>query len=85
MKFVHTADTHLGFEITKIFQGHPRGRKKRADSIFKNFLTVIQHALDNKVDLFIHSGDLFNKYYIRFVTNSGYMRIPYNPKNEMDF
>jgi len=64
LKFVHTADTHLGYEITKLFQCHPQGRKRRADSIFKNFLTVVQHALNDEVDLFIHSGDLFNKYYI---------------------
>ena len=64
MKFVHTADTHLGFEITKIAQSDPRGRKNRADSIFQNFLTVVQHAIDIEADLFIHSGDLFNKYYI---------------------
>ena len=65
MKFVHTADTHLGFEITKRIQCHPRGRKRRADSIFHNFLTVVEHALNIKADLFIHSGDLFNKYYIQ--------------------
>lgn len=64
MKFVHTADTHLGFEITKRSQCHPQSRKRRADSIFENFLTVIKHAIDNEADLFIHSGDLFNKYYI---------------------
>jgi exonuclease SbcD len=27
-------------------------------------LTVVQHAIDIEADLFIHSGDLFNKYYI---------------------
>ena len=64
MKFVHTADTHLGFEITRMFQGHPEGRKRRADSVFRNFLTVLQHAMDIEADLLIHSGDLFNKYYI---------------------
>jgi DNA repair exonuclease SbcCD nuclease subunit len=64
MKFVHTADTHLGFEITKVSQEHPPGRKNRADAIFRNFLTVIDHAKTIEADLFVHSGDLFNKYYI---------------------
>jgi exonuclease SbcD len=64
LKFVHTADTHLGFEVTKISQCHPQGRVWRADAIFNNFLTVVQYALEHEVDLFIHSGDLFNKYYI---------------------
>ena len=64
MKFVHTADTHLGFEVTRRTQYHPQGRKWRADAIFNNFVTVVEYALAQEVDLFIHSGDLFNKYYI---------------------
>jgi DNA repair exonuclease SbcCD nuclease subunit len=64
MKFVHTADTHLGFEITRINQSDPQGRRKRADRIFKNFLAVLDHTRDVAADLLIHSGDLFNKYYL---------------------
>jgi len=64
LKFVHTADTHLGFEITHVNQRHPEGRLKRADHIFHNFIKTIDHALDIGADLYIHSGDLFNKYYI---------------------
>ena len=64
MKFVHTADTHLGFEIIKVAQSDPEGRRKRAHSILENFRTIVQHALEIEADLFIHSGDLFNKYYI---------------------
>jgi len=64
LKFIHTADTHLGFEITRVAQSHPEGRLKRADHIFRNFLKTIDHAREVEADLFIHSGDLFNKYYI---------------------
>lgn len=64
MKFVHTADTHLGFDITRINQSDPRGRRKRADHIFKNFLAILDHTKDIEADVLIHSGDLFNKYYI---------------------
>lgn len=64
MKFVHTADTHLGFEFTRSGQPDPNGRKRRGDAIFQNFLTVVEHARTLEADLFIHSGDLFNKYYI---------------------
>lgn len=64
MKFVHTADTHLGYEISKIPHAHPEGRLKRAASILRNFRAVVRHALDIEADLFIHSGDLFNKTYI---------------------
>ena len=62
MKFVHTADTHLGFEVTKISQCHPQGRIWRADAVFNNLSTVVQYAMEHEADLFIHSGDLFNKY-----------------------
>ena len=62
MKFVHTADTHLGFEITRVAKSHAEGRLKRADHIFKNFIKTI--ALDIEADFYVHSGDLFNKYYI---------------------
>lgn len=64
MKFVHTADTHLGFEITKTTQSDPQGRQRRAASIFQNFAATVQYALEVEADLFIHSGDFFNKYYI---------------------
>jgi exonuclease SbcD len=64
LKFVHTADTHLGFEVTKIAQSDPRGRQNRADAIFKNFETIVKSAIEMEADLFIHSGDLFDKYYI---------------------
>jgi DNA repair exonuclease SbcCD nuclease subunit len=64
LKFVHTADTHLGFEVLKVAASDSRGRQRRADSILGNFLKVIDHALETGADLFIHSGDLFNKFYI---------------------
>jgi DNA repair exonuclease SbcCD nuclease subunit len=64
LKFVHTADTHLGFEYTRTAQGDPKGRVNRAEAVFRNFLEVIRHAVEIQADLFIHSGDLFNKAYI---------------------
>ncbi len=64
MRFIHTADTHLGFEVIKAAPSDGAGRKRRADSVFDNFLKVLDHALTAEADLFIHSGDLFNKYYI---------------------
>jgi len=41
------------------------GGAEKADSILGNFLKVIDHTLESEADLFIHSGDLFNKFYIR--------------------
>ncbi len=64
MKFVHTADTHLGFEVTRTPQADARGRRSRAEAIYENFRTTVRHALEIEAELYIHSGDLFNKYYI---------------------
>src|SRR4030042_375328 len=50
LKFVHTADTHLGFEVLKVAASDSRGRQKRADSILGNFLKVIDHALESDAD-----------------------------------
>jgi exonuclease SbcD len=64
LKFVHTADTHLGFEFIRTSMPDEEGRRRRAEWIYDNFLAVVNHALSIEADLFIHSGDLFNKYYI---------------------
>jgi DNA repair protein SbcD/Mre11 len=64
LKFIHTADTHLGFEVIRTAPADDAGRKRRAQSVFDNFMAVVQHALSVEAVLFIHSGDLFNKYYI---------------------
>jgi DNA repair exonuclease SbcCD nuclease subunit len=64
LKFVHTADTHLGFEVIRTAPTDDAGRRRRAQSVFDNFMAVVEHALAVEADLFIHSGDLFNKYYI---------------------
>lgn len=64
MRFVHTADTHLGFEVTRTTQPDPRGRRSRARAMFENFRRTARHALEIGAHVYIHSGDLFNKAYI---------------------
>jgi DNA repair protein SbcD/Mre11 len=64
MKFIHTADTHLGFEVIRTTPSDDAGRRRRAQAVLENFVTVLDHAMTVEADLFIHSGDLFNKYYI---------------------
>ena len=64
MKFVHTADTHLGFEFVKKTPRDKKGRMRRAQWVYDNFVAVVEHALEIEAELFIHSGDLFNKSYI---------------------
>jgi DNA repair exonuclease SbcCD nuclease subunit len=64
MRFIHTADTHLGFEFIKATKRNSPGRKMRADRIAANFKAVADRALECRADLFIHGGDLFNKHYL---------------------
>jgi DNA repair protein SbcD/Mre11 len=64
MLFIHTADTHLGFEIIKAAPKNGPGRQARAARIAANFQAVVDRALEIRADLFIHAGDLFNKHYL---------------------
>lgn len=64
MRFIHTADTHLGFEFTKVPKRQDSGRQARAARIAANFKTVVDRAVEIRADLFIHGGDLFNKHYL---------------------
>jgi hypothetical protein len=64
LRFIHTAGTHHGFEITKAVHYHQGERRKRSNSIFENFLRIIQFTSEVEADLLIHSGDLCYTYYI---------------------
>ena len=64
MRFIHTADTHLGFDILKTPAKDTQGRRDRAALIASNFEAVVNQTLECGADLFIHGGDLFNKHYL---------------------
>ncbi|MBI5582500.1 MAG: metallophosphoesterase [Deltaproteobacteria bacterium] len=64
MRFIHTADTHLGFELVKTPAQDAPGRRERAARIGANFQAVVDRTLECRADLFIHGGDLFNKHYL---------------------
>jgi len=50
------ADTHLGFDSP----ARPRiQRRRRGHDFFANFELALQAALDNRVDVVVHGGDLF--------------------------
>jgi exonuclease SbcD len=50
------ADTHLGFDLPF----HPRlEKRRRGPDFFANFERALQPALDGKVHMVIHGGDLF--------------------------
>lgn len=51
--FVHTADNHLGYE--------QYGVKERFNDFSRAFWAIVDDAIARKADLFVISGDLFNK------------------------
>lgn len=58
-KFIHTADLHLGFKYrTKSLKERSDERK---NELFDTFERLIKYANDNRIDLIIISGDLFER------------------------
>ncbi|MBC8385882.1 MAG: DNA repair exonuclease [Candidatus Cloacimonetes bacterium] len=56
MKILFCSDTHLGFD----FPVRPRiVRRRRGEDFFRNFQTILDHAIEYGVDAVIHGGDLF--------------------------
>ncbi len=53
IKFLHTADNHLGKRNFKL--------KEREEDFYKAFENVVDIALKENVDFVVHSGDLFEK------------------------
>ena len=52
------ADTHLGFDLPD----NPRvNRRRRGHDFFANFERALGPALNGKVDLVVHGGDLFHR------------------------
>ena len=61
IKILFFSDSHLGFDyvLKKSKTSH------RGEDFFKNFEFILNRAIDLNVDLVIHGGDLFHKYYSR--------------------
>jgi len=58
MKFLHVADTHLGYSAyRKVTEDGINQREMDAYDVFKQF---IDYAIKSKPDLIIHAGDLFD-------------------------
>lgn len=56
IKILLFADTHLGFD----YPIRPRiERRRRGYDFFSNFDYILQYAIDNKIDIVVHGGDLF--------------------------
>jgi len=56
LKILHTADIHLGAPFRALGE---RGKEQR-EQLKKTFAAVVQLALNEKVDLFLIAGDLFD-------------------------
>ena len=54
MRFVHTADTHIG--------ASHHGRTEREDDFREAFSEMIERTLELAPDAFVHAGDLFDKH-----------------------
>ncbi len=52
MKIIHTGDLHLGFPLYK---------EEVNFDYFKSFAFAVDYALENRADLFVVAGDLFDK------------------------
>lgn len=58
MRFLHVADTHLGFQAYRAVDGD--GFNRRETDVYEAFAAAIDHALEREVDLVVHAGDLFD-------------------------
>lgn len=59
MKFLHTADTHIGYRAYRKI--NPKtGINIRTEDFASSFSKVIDAAIEERVDFVLHSGDLFH-------------------------
>ena len=55
IKILFLSDTHIGIDSP----ARPRiNRRRRGDDFFENYLTALKPALEGRVDLVVHGGDL---------------------------
>lgn len=57
VRIIHTADVHLDSPFTAF---SPSGAEKRRENIRKSFLALIEKAREERTQLFLISGDLFD-------------------------
>ena len=58
MKLLHVSDTHVGHAAYSKLT--PQGLNQREQDFFDAFSAAVQRAIDLKVDVVLHSGDLFD-------------------------
>lgn len=58
MNIIHLSDTHLGYSAYRKINKH--SINQREHDLYQAFTNCIDYALQNKPDLILHSGDLFD-------------------------
>ena len=58
MKILHLADTHIGYSAYNKLDKN--GINQREVDVYNSFSQVVDYAIEKKVDLILHSGDLFD-------------------------
>ena len=58
MKFLHVADTHLGYSAYR--KATPDGINQREIDTYDAFKQFVDYAVKSKPDLILHAGDLFD-------------------------
>lgn len=58
MRILHVSDTHLGF--SQFARLTPDGLNQREQDVFEAFRQAVDHAIREKPDVVVHSGDLFD-------------------------
>ena len=58
LQILHCSDAHLdkSFNISNLARA-----SQRKEDLYRNFSTVVDYALKNKPDLFLISGDVFDR------------------------
>lgn len=63
VRFVHTADVHIGMSFAAASFGHALGLKRRAE-IKETFFGILDECVEKRVDLLLIAGDLFEDDYM---------------------
>jgi DNA repair exonuclease SbcCD nuclease subunit len=61
IRILFLADTHLGFDLPTRARVQ---RRRRGHDFLANYATALQPALDGRVDLVVHGGDVFNRSHV---------------------
>jgi len=60
IKFIHSGDIHLGLRFSNVSFGGEKGKTRRLE-LWQSFRRFISYGIENKVDLILLTGDIFEK------------------------